>query len=82
MPETVLIVAPHPDDEAIGCGGTICLHRQRGDRVHAVFLTSGERGLTGAAPEAARAIRESEARAAAGVLSLDRLDFGKHIADV
>jgi LmbE family N-acetylglucosaminyl deacetylase len=75
MPETILVVAPHPDDESIGCGGTICLHRQRGDRVQAVFLTSGERGVAGVPSETVRAIRESEAKAASKVLSLDRLDF-------
>jgi N-acetylglucosamine malate deacetylase 1 len=75
MPQTLLVVAPHPDDESIGCGGTICLHRQRGDRVQVVFLTSGERGVTGIPLETARAIRESEAKAAGEVLSLDRLDF-------
>jgi LmbE family N-acetylglucosaminyl deacetylase len=75
MAETVLVVAPHPDDESIGCGGTICLHRRRGDRVQAAFLTSGERGIAGVPYETARAIREAEATAAGEELSLAKLDF-------
>ena len=75
MPQSILVVAPHPDDESIGCGGTICLHHRQGDRVHAVFLTSGERGVADAAPETAREIREAEAGAAGELLFLDRLEF-------
>jgi LmbE family N-acetylglucosaminyl deacetylase len=75
MPGTVLVVAPHPDDESIGCGGTICLHSRRGHRVQVAFLTSGERGIAGVSSETARAIREAEANAAGEVLSLARLDF-------
>lgn len=75
MVELVLVVAPHPDDESIGCGGTICLHRQQGDRVQVVFLTSGERGMGDMAEGTARALRESEAELAGNVLQLDRLDF-------
>jgi LmbE family N-acetylglucosaminyl deacetylase len=75
MAEAVLVVAPHPDDEAIGCGGTICLHRQRGDPVHVVFLTSGERGLTGMVEDTVRLIREAEAREAGNVLGVNAIDF-------
>jgi LmbE family N-acetylglucosaminyl deacetylase len=75
MAEAVLVVAPHPDDEAIGCGGMICLHRQRGDPVRVVFLTSGERGLAGPSDEVVCSIREAEAREAAAVLGVTGLDF-------
>jgi LmbE family N-acetylglucosaminyl deacetylase len=71
----ILVIAPHPDDEAVGCGGTICLHAERGDRVVAVFLTSGELGLKQLPRDLAWRVREEEARAAANVLGLSRLDF-------
>jgi LmbE family N-acetylglucosaminyl deacetylase len=73
--EKVLVVAPHPDDEAIGCGGMICLHRQRGDPVTVVFLTSGERGLKGVAEETVRSIRETEARKAGEILRVNEIHF-------
>ncbi len=66
----ILVIAPHPDDESIGCGGTILRHVERGDEVEAVFLTSGELGLKKLSREAACETREAEARAACGVLAL------------
>lgn len=71
----VLVVAPHPDDESIGCGGALCLHRQRGDRVVVAFLTSGELGLKHLPREKAWAIREKEANAAAKILGAARIYF-------
>ena len=71
----VLVVAPHPDDESIGCGGAICLHRERGDRVSVVFLTSGELGLPHLPRADAWRIREREAKAAARILDLQSLSF-------
>jgi LmbE family N-acetylglucosaminyl deacetylase len=74
----VLVVAPHPDDESIGCGGTLRLHVERGDRVDVVFLTSGELGLEELEPDAARKVREDEAEQAAARLGLTRLEFLRH----
>jgi N-acetylglucosamine malate deacetylase 1 len=71
----VLVIAPHPDDECIGCGGTICRHVQRGDEVHAVFLTSGELGLKERSREEAWETREREARDAARVLRLAAVEL-------
>ena len=39
--ETVLVLAPHMDDEVIGCGGTIAKHTARGANVTVAFLTDG-----------------------------------------
>ncbi len=75
MAETVLVIAPHPDDEAIGCGGAIGLHRRRGDMVRVAFLTSGEQGIPGVPPAEVRAVREAEALQAGSVLGVSGIDF-------
>jgi N-acetylglucosamine malate deacetylase 1 len=41
MNNTVLIIAAHPDDEVLGCGGTIARHTVRGDDVHILILAEG-----------------------------------------
>jgi LmbE family N-acetylglucosaminyl deacetylase len=71
----ILVLAPHPDDESIGCGGAIAAHTARGDRVVSVFLTSGELGLKQLPPEEAWRIREKEAAEAAEVLGIANITF-------
>lgn len=71
----VLVLAPHPDDETIGCGGALCKHADAGERVVAVFLTSGELGLKTLPRDEAWKIRENEARKAAKILGLKEVKF-------
>lgn len=73
----VLVVAPHPDDEAIGPGATLLLHRALGDPVDALFVTTGEHGDNGGRLPAEQYVelRRREARAAAAVLGLRELEF-------
>lgn len=42
MDKRVLVVAAHPDDEILGCGGTVALHVKAGDTVTAVIVCEGE----------------------------------------
>lgn len=37
----VLVIAAHPDDEVLGCGGAIARHCQQGDIVHSLILAEG-----------------------------------------
>ena len=55
-----LVIAPHPDDETIGCGGTILKAMDYGIQINILFLTDGENGGLGDAEEIRR-IRKTEA---------------------
>ncbi len=72
----VLIVAPHPDDEVIGCGGFIqkCLR----DKAHVVvlFLTKeGDRSLVNSVSASGVNIRINESIAAQQILGYHKNDY-------
>jgi LmbE family N-acetylglucosaminyl deacetylase len=77
--EAVLVIAPHMDDEIIGCGGTLAKHVARGASVTVVFLTDGAAGGTAAhsqrAAEPLTEVRKREARLALEVLGIRQLEF-------
>ena len=41
MKKKIIVVAAHPDDEVLGCAGTIAKHVAKGDIVHSVFMSDG-----------------------------------------
>ena len=71
----VLVVAPHPDDETLGCGGAIAVLRSLGCQVHILVISDGTqshpRSLKYPAP-ALRALREAETLEATAILGVDR----------
>lgn len=73
-----LVLAPHPDDESLGCGGTLALLRQSGYRVQVVFVSDGTQSHphSGTYPALRlRNLREAEALAA-----LQELGIGPDMA--
>lgn len=64
----VLLLAPHPDDEAIGAGGSLVLEAEAGADTIVLFLTDGARGASGRGGEGK--LRRLEAAESADVLDL------------
>ena len=56
--QEILVLAPHPDDETFGCGGTIRMIVQSGGQVDVVFMTRGELGCEAPATSDELAQRE------------------------
>ena len=83
--ERVFVLAPHMDDEVIGCGGSIALHVQAGAPVAVAFMTDGRlgsaevRSQSGAGREAAErdliATRKREASEALAILGVQKHFF-------
>ncbi|HEY4989949.1 MAG TPA: PIG-L family deacetylase [Opitutaceae bacterium] len=73
MPGSALVVAPHPDDEALGCGGAVALLAGAGAPVHVVFVTDGSASHPAhptLSPNDIAVMRKAEAREATAILGV------------
>jgi N-acetylglucosamine malate deacetylase 1 len=68
--KNIVVLAPHPDDEVIGPGGTLIGGIERGCRVTVIYLTSGSSKSTRAE------IRENEALEAAALMGFETIFLG------
>ncbi|HEV8305650.1 MAG TPA: PIG-L deacetylase family protein [Gemmatimonadales bacterium] len=80
MPKRVLVIAAHPDDELLGCGGTVALHVKAGDAVTAVIACEGE-SLRYGPDGVGQAEHTQRAAAALGVTDVRRLGFADQRLD-
>lgn len=73
--QRILVIAAHPDDEILGCGGTMAAHAQVGDAVHVALMAQGlaARGDTSAE---AFAQHQAAAQRANAVLGVQSVHFG------
>jgi N-acetylglucosamine malate deacetylase 1 len=76
--ERVVVLAPHMDDETIGCGGALALHTRAGAVCRVVFLTDGRHGSSqikdlGAAARRSEELKLTETRKVEARLALETL---------
>ena len=74
---SILVIAPHPDDEAFACGGLIALRKLSGSPVNVAYLTRGgasHRGCCDISSSDLMQARQNQAVAAGQVLGLNPSD--------
>jgi N-acetylglucosamine malate deacetylase 1 len=74
---TVVCVGGHPDDPESGCGGTLARYAALGHAVTVVYLTRGERGISGKSLDEAARIRSAESQAACKIIGAKPVFFGQ-----
>ncbi len=70
--KTVMVVATHPDDEVLGCGGVMARHAAQGEVVNVLVVTRGDAELF---PDAEIEETRVELRAAHGILGVTAVQF-------
>jgi LmbE family N-acetylglucosaminyl deacetylase len=70
-----LVLAPHPDDEVLGCGGTICKFGRKGMHFKIVYMTDGRHGSTSISTDKLVEIRKKEAVNGLRVLGCNDVTF-------
>lgn len=81
MSKKVLVIAAHPDDELLGCGGTIIKHIEQGDEVEAIIACEGESVRYSNRDDVSQVDDSDAAAKVAGIAKLHRLGFSDQLLD-
>ena len=72
----VLVAASHPDDEILGCGGTLHKLKRRGAKISVLFLSDGESSRKTSNIKKLIFERREQAKKAAKIIGIKNLIFG------
>ena len=76
VPDSILIFAPHPDDELLSCGGTILKYKNWGSKIYVVVVSIGVGGYSkDDYAENIREIRKRELEHSIKLLGVDQFFF-------
>jgi len=71
----ILVIAAHPDDEVLGCGGTIAKLASEGAEVQVLFLADGVSARESDLANDELVTRRAAARGACGLLGVQKVSF-------
>jgi len=74
--KNILVVASHPDDEVLGCGGTLYNLKKKGAKISALFLSDGESSRKHSKINKLIKDRKKQAVQAGKILGIKKMIFG------
>ena len=77
MNKKILVVAAHPDDEVLGCGGTLYKFSKLGYKINILFLSNGvsARNIVNKKMQKNISLRRKSAQNAGKILGINKIDF-------
>jgi len=74
--KNILVVASHPDDEVLGCGGTLYNLKKKGAKISVLFLSDGESSRKHPKIKQLILDRKKQALKAGKILGIKNITFG------
>ena len=74
--KNILVIASHPDDEVLGCGGTLYNLKKKGAKISAIFLSDGESSRKNSKINKLIIERKNQAVKAGRLLGIKKIIFG------
>jgi len=74
--KNILVIAAHPDDEALGCGGTLYNLKKKGAKISGLFLSDGESSRKHPRIKKLISERKKQAVKAGKILGIKKVAFG------
>ena len=74
--KNILVIASHPDDEILGCGGTLSKLKTEGAKISAVFLSDGESARKNSDIKKLILNRKNQAKKAGNIVGIKKIYFG------